>query len=182
MHINDQQRDQVLVAARASVETYANPGERFLVLRDGYRYDGTPGLADYQVLRYREYALHLQTVKPGQNKKWDAIPMRTLWKTPGPQAGAELHRRLSLPVSVLVLALIAVPLARFRPAISPAYPLWLGVLLFALYFNLLGTGQLWIEQGRVPGWLGLWWVHGLLVFVLLVFTRAWRVWPRRLPA
>ncbi len=173
VHISGPPRGQVLVAARAGVETGAG-SERFLVLEDGYRYDGIPGQADYRVLRYRQYRLHLQTATAGREKKWDAVPTRVLWERGGRQAGAEWQRRLSYPVSVLVLALMAVPLARFRPATSPAYPLWLGVMLFALYFNLLGTGQLWLEQGRMPGWPGLWWVHGLMLLALLVFTRAWR--------
>jgi lipopolysaccharide export system permease protein len=55
------------------------------------------------------------------------------------------------------------------------------MLVFALYFNLLGTGQLWLEQGRVPGWLGLWWVHGLLLMPLLAWKCARRGWPRWVP-
>ena len=182
VHVSDSQRAQVLVARHAGVETTDGTDERFLVLRDGYRYDGNPGQADYRVLRYQEYALHLQAATASQDKKWDAVPMRALWTTPGPQASAELHRRLSRPVTILVLTLIAVPLARFRPATSPVYPLWLGMLVFALYFNLLGTGQLWIEQGRVPGWLGLWWVHGLLLMPLFAWACARRGWSRRVLA
>jgi len=182
VHVSGSPQAQVLVARRAGVEYAEDTNERFLVLRDGYRYDGIPGEADYRVLRYQEYALRLQAVPANQDKKWDAIPTPALWTTPGPQASAELHKRLSRPVTVLVLALIAVPLARFRPATSPVYPLWLGVLVFALYFNLLGTGQLWIAQGRLPGWLGLWWVHGLLLLPLLVWARARRGWPRRVAA
>jgi len=117
-------------------------------------------------------------VTAGQKKKWDAVPTSVLWKSGGRKAVAEWQRRLSYPVSVLVLALIAVPLARFRPATSPVYPLWSGVMLFALYFNLLGTGQLWLEQGRMPGWPGLWWVHGLMLLALPVFTHTWRSRPR----
>ncbi len=182
VHVSGVPRAQVLVARQAGVEIVDDTDQRFLVLRDGYRYDGIPGQADYRVLRYQEYALHLQTATTSQDKKWDAIPMRELWSTPGPQASAELHKRLSRPVTVLVLALIAVPLARFRPATSPVYPLWLGVLVFALYFNLLGTGQLWIEQGRLPGWLGLWWVHGLLLIPLAAWAWVRCGWPRRVMA
>jgi len=182
VHVSGSDRAQVLVARSAGVEVSGDSDERFLVLHDGYRYDGIPGQADYRVLRYKEYALHLQTATTSQDKKWDAIPMQALWTIPGPQASAELHKRLSRPVTVLVLALIAVPLARFRPAVSPVYPLWLGVLVFTLYFNLLGTGQLWIEQGRVPGWLGLWWVHGLLLAPLLAWAWTRRGWPRRVMA
>jgi len=178
VNVSGSERAQVLVARSAAVEVVGDTDERFLVLRDGYRYDGNPGQADYQVLRYKEYALHLQAAATSHEEKWDEIPMQALWTTPGPLASAELHKRLSRPVTVLVLALIAVPLARFRPATSPVYPLWLGVLVFALYFNLLGTGQLWIEQGRIPGWLGLWWVHGLLLaplFAWLWKRHGWRV-------
>jgi len=182
VNVSGSERAQVLVARTAGVEIADDSDERFLVLRDGYRYDGIPGQADYRVLRYKEYALHLQAATTSQEKKLDAVPMQALWTTPGPQASAELHRRLSRPVTVLVLALIAIPMARFRPAVSPVYPLWLGVLVFALYFNLLGTGQLWIEQGRVPGWLGLWWVHGLLLIPLLAWAWTRHGWPRRVMA
>jgi lipopolysaccharide export system permease protein len=74
---------------------------------------------------------------------------------------------LARPLTVLVLALIAVPLGRFRAGASRYYPLWLGVLVFTLYFNLLGTGQLWLEQGKLPAWAGLWWVHALMVALCL---------------
>lgn len=166
VHVSRTGPAQVLVAASAQVEP--RNGERFLVLRDGYRYDGVPGQADYRVLRYGEYALRMNPAPGKTPQKWDAVATPALWADPDPRASAEWQTRLSRPVTVLVLALIAVPLARFRPAMSHMYPLWMGVLLFTLYFNLLATGQLWIEQQRVPGWLGLWWVHAALLGVAAV--------------
>jgi lipopolysaccharide export system permease protein len=83
---------------------------------------------------------------------------------------------------VLVLALIAVPLARFRPGVSRYYPLWLGVLVFTVYFNMLGTARLWIEQDRLPASQALWWVHAALLAgfaAVLVMHRQWRA--RRRP-
>ena len=40
------------------------------------------------------------------------------------------------------------------------------------------TLQSWLEQGAIPAWLGLWWVHGLLLiltWVLLAqqYSHAW---------
>ena len=86
---------------------------------------------------------------------------------------------ISIVAVIGVLALIAVPLARFRPGASHYYPLWIGVLVFTVYFNLLGTGQLWIEQGRLPDWLGLWWVHGLLLGVAVAWIGIRRGRPLR---
>jgi len=163
VHVGHAERPQVLVAGSARVEQLGEAGDRYLVLRNGHRYDGVPGQADYRVLNYQEYAVRIRAVPAEPGKKWDAVATRLLWGDPDLQARAEWQMRLSRPVTVLVLALIAVPMARFRPAMNRFYPLWMGVLVFTLYFNLLGTGQLWIEQGRIPGWLGLWWVHGLLL-------------------
>lgn len=161
VYVKHPQRPQVLVAEAARVRAVAG-GERYLVLHNGYRYDGQPGQADYRVLRYREYALRLQA-SPAPQTRRDALSTARLWRDASPAAHAELHGRLARPLSVLVLGLIALPLGRFRAGVGRHYPMWLGVLVFALYFNLLGTGQLWIEQEKVPVWVGLWWVHALMI-------------------
>jgi lipopolysaccharide export system permease protein len=179
VHVHHPERPQVLVAESARVEQFGAGGDQYLVLRNGQRYDGVPGQADYRVLNYEEYAVRIRTASAEPDKKWDAVATSLLWGDPDLQARAELQMRLSRPVTVLVLALIAVPLARFRPAMNRFYPLWMGVLVFTLYFNLLGTGQLWIEQGRIPGWLGLWWVHGLLLGLLAGWTGLRRWWSLR---
>jgi lipopolysaccharide export system permease protein len=56
--------------------------------------------------------------------------------------------------------------------------LWLGVLVFTVYFNLLATAQLWLTQQRSPAWLGLWWVHLLFLAALVAWLKPWRRLPR----
>lgn len=180
IHVQQDSGAQVMVAKHARLQR--QPGaERMLVLREGYRYDGVPGQADYRVLKYREYALRFANAPAEAAHKWDAVPTDALRDDPRPAARAELQVRASRPLSVLVLVLLAVPLARFRPATSRFYPLWLGVLAFTLYFNLLATAQLWLARGQVPAWLGLWWVHLLFAVVALVLTGPWRYFVRRPP-
>jgi lipopolysaccharide export system permease protein len=179
VHVRHPERPQVLVAESARVEQPGAAGDKYLVLRNGQRYDGVPGQADYRRLDYEEYAVKIRAAPAEPGKKWDAFATRLLWGDPDLQARAEWQMRLSRPVTVLVLALIAVPLARFRPAMNRFYPLWMGVLVFTLYFNLLGTGQLWIEQGRMPAWLGLWWVHGLLLGLMAGWAGVRRWWSSR---
>jgi lipopolysaccharide export system permease protein len=179
VHLRDPDGVKVLVAKSARIEQPDAAGDQYLVLRNGQRYDGVPGQADYRVLKYEEYALRIRTASADPVKKWDAVATGQLWAAPELQASAEWQMRLARPVTVLVLAVIAVPLARFRPATSRFYPLWMGVLVFTLYFNLLGTGQLWIEQGRVPGWLGLWWVHALMLGLMAGWAGVRRWWSYR---
>jgi lipopolysaccharide export system permease protein len=178
IHVRQSAQPQVLVARHALLREGDNTADRFLVLQDGYRYDGNPGRADYRVLRYAEYAVRLRPRPVATEQKWDAVATSDLLPDRQPAAQAELQTRLSRPLSVLVLALIAVPLGRFRPATSRFYPLWLGVLVFTLYFNLLATAQLWLMQGVLPPWLGLWWVHLLFVFGVLLALCPWRSWRK----
>jgi lipopolysaccharide export system permease protein len=35
--------------------------------------------------------------------------------------------------------------------------------VYFIYFTLLSAGKVWIERGMAPAWLGLWWVHLLMV-------------------
>jgi lipopolysaccharide export system permease protein len=182
VHVRHPERPQVLVAESARIERPDAAGDKYLVLHNGQRYDGVPGQADYRVLNFEKYAVKIRAAPAEPGKKWDAVDTRLLWGDPDLQARAEWQMRLSRPVTVLVLALIAVPLARFRPAMNRFYPLWMGVLVFTLYFNLLGTGQLWIEQGRMPAGLGLWWVHGLMLSLMAGWAGHGRWWSSRLVA
>ena len=182
VHVQLAGRSQVLVAEHARLRGSQAAGDRYIVLQDGYRYDGIPGQGDYRVLRYAEYGLRLQARRTEAAHKWDAVASADLWNDNQPAARAEWQMRLSRPLSLLVLFLIAVPLARFRPATSRFYPLWLGVLVFTLYFNLLATARLWLVQASTPDWLGLWWVHAVLLTGLLVGLKPRLRWADRAAA
>ncbi len=60
---------------------------------------------------------------------------------------AELQRRISLPVMVLVLAFIAVPLAALRPREGRYARVAVAILLYFVYANLVSAAQVWIEKG-----------------------------------
>jgi len=81
VHIQQTARPQVLVARRALLRQPEHGNDRFLVLLDGYRYDGLPGQADYRVLHYAEYALRLQPTRVEPEHKWDAVATSALCQT-----------------------------------------------------------------------------------------------------
>jgi lipopolysaccharide export system permease protein len=95
--------------------------------------------------------------------------MRTadLLKAGTPEAWAELHWRIGIPLSTLILAILAVPLSKSQPRQGRYGRLAIGLLVFIIYLNLLSAGQAWLEQGVVPAWVGLWWVHGAMLFAAL---------------
>jgi lipopolysaccharide export system permease protein len=75
------------------------------------------------------------------------------------------------------MAFLAFPLSYSTPRQGRYGKLALGIVLFAVYFNLLITGRSMIEKASIPAALGLWWVHGL--FVLLAGWLLWRRYGER---
>ena len=41
----------------------------------------------------------------------------------------------------------------------------IAILLFVIYYNLLGTAKVWVGDGSVPPVIGLWWVPALPVVI-----------------
>jgi lipopolysaccharide export system permease protein len=78
---------------------------------------------------------------------------------------AELQRRISMPVMVLVLAVVAVPLAALRPREGRYARVAIAILFYFVYSNLLSAAQVWIEKGQLPPAVGTWWVHALVAVI-----------------
>ena len=162
----------VMVAQRGFIETAPN-GDRFVVLLNGRRYEGTPGALDYRMVDFDRYALRIEPREQAREAPSNkATPTLDLLAEGKPEQVAELHWRLGLPLAVLIMGLFAIPLAFVNPRSGRSWNLVLAVLVYALYNNLLSIFQAWTAQGKVPGWLGLWPVHGVMIAVLLVLF--WR--------
>ena len=173
----------VMVARRGFIETAEN-GDRFVVLLNGRRYEGTPGAVDYRTVDFDRYALRIE---PKETKREEpstkALSTPELFADPQPAHVAELHWRLALPLAVVIMGLFAIPLSFVNPRSGRSWNLVLAVLVYAIYNNLLSVFQAWTAQGKIAGWLGLWPVHGAMVAILLVlFGRQLWGFRRLLPA
>ncbi len=172
-----QQREgtrQWLVTAQRGRQDYRpETGERLVVLEQGHRYSGQPGQADFEQTAFNRYVVRLEEQEAQiQTLRRGAIPTRSLWHSDNPVEQAELHYRLALPMLVLVLALLALPLGKAPPRSGKYGRLLLALLIFILYFNLLGIGVSLLDRGALPMNLGLWWLH--LGFAALAWGLLWR--------
>ena len=87
----------------------------------------------------------------------------------------ELLWRFSLPVSLVMLGLLAVPLSYIAPRQGRFGKIGIALLVFIVYLNMLGFSKIGLETGKVPMWLNFWWVHLLfLVFSLIVLKQRTR--------
>ncbi|EKN43699.1 MULTISPECIES: LPS export ABC transporter permease LptF [Pseudomonas syringae group] len=155
----------VLVAEKGRQEVRPD-GSRFLILENGYRYDGNPGQADYRAIKYDTYGAQLP--KPDISNDVsdrEAIPSGELFGNDTPRYVAELQWRISLPILVFIVTLMAVPLARVNPRQGRYLKLLPAILLYMSYLTILIAVRGALEKGKLPLALGMWWVHGLFLLI-----------------
>lgn len=143
-------------------------GRHFIMFENGQMYEGEPGTSNFRITRYARKGMYLpenQIDNKVSRKK--AIPTIDLWNSDKIEHRAELHWRLSLPIGALLLAVLALPLSYTTPRKGRYSKLALAILIYLIYSNLLGIGQTWVEKEKVPEWLGLWWVHGFAMFLIV---------------
>lgn len=166
----------LLTAPRAYPVRDAASGDRFLVMEDGYRYQGFPGDEVFRILKFARHGVRLETVeKLEPDFKHGAIPSARLWGSERPRDIAEMQWRLSLPVAALSLVLLAVPLSRTTPRQGRFGKLFTAILVFIVYYNLMGTAQAWVEKGTLAPLPGMWWVHAIPLGLTLLMFQAGRL-------
>jgi len=172
VHSKQNEKTGVMVAARGHAETQPN-GDRFLVLLDGRRYEGNPGSAEYKITEFERYSIRIEAEEAAKYfPSNSSAPTRELLDDLTPNNQGELIWRFGIPVSALVLSLLAVPLSFVNPRAGRSLNLILSVLLYMIYSNLLSISQSWVGQGRVPPVVG--WVAVHVAMVSLLVFLLWR--------
>lgn len=175
----------IVTAQRGAQDLDPRTGERILTLENGYRYAGQPGRADYEIVRFGELTTRVAPpALPYMASKRKIRETGQLIGSDDPEDRAELQWRIAAPLSVFLLALMAVPLAHTSPRAGRYGKLVLGIVAYLVYTNLLALGQAWIARGYAPAGLGLWWVHGLAAVTTLWLVARRLGWrrARRTPA
>jgi lipopolysaccharide export system permease protein len=162
----------VMVAATARMEQSDN-GDRFLVLERGRRYEGEPGTPQYRVMEFERYAIRIEAREArAQEAAPRHLPLSHLLAHPTNPHKAELLWRIGLPISALMLALLAIPLSFVNPRAGRANNLIFALLVFMVYSNLLSLCQAWVAQGRLAFEMGAAAVHvGMFGLLALLFYR-----------
>ena len=158
----------VMVAEQGFQETMPN-GDRFLVLLNGRRYEGEAGTAEYRIAEFERYAMRIEASEMvARAPTTKTTPTAELLQNRTPATMAELSWRIGLPVSALLLSLLAIPLSFVNPRAGRSMNLLLALLIYATYSNLLSIVQASIAQSRIDLTLGVWGVHALMAALLVV--------------
>lgn len=144
--------------------------ELFFIAVNGKRYQGIPGQKEYYITQFVKYGIRIDLDTTVSNKQQDALPSITLWnanQANKPSYFSELQWRLSAPISILLLALLAIPLSRVNPRQGKYLHILPAIVIYIIYLNLLLVGRNWIENGDISYRWGLWWIHGLLILCIV---------------
>ena len=166
--VNEIRPDRLGVTmARQGHQEYAENGDRFIVLRDGRRYEFPPASQEFRILEYERYAIRLETKESRQIERTPKnMPTLDLLPIDQPPYRAELMWRISMPISAVILALLSIPLSFVNPRAGRSANMLLAILVYLIYNNLLTISQGWLASGKISFAVGLLAVHVLMLAVL----------------
>lgn len=177
-------RQSIMVAREGMRETRAN-GDRYLILFNGIRYEGVPGQLDYRIVSFERYSMKIDRVTPpADDPSVRAKPLLDLVQQMDSTHQAELIWRVGMPVSALILVMLAIPLSYVNPRAGRSFNLIVAIVLYVIYNNLLNVATTWVGQEKIPALAGLAGVHLIMLMVALVlFYRRIKLfsWRRCLP-
>lgn len=165
-------RASTIVSARsAEHRENRDTGSGQLQLRDGRLYRLPQATEPDQVTDFESLVFNLAQPDAALGYRRKAAATGVLMVSDLPKEIAEWQWRLSRPLATLLLVLAAIPLSRANPRQGRHERLVIAALLFALYYNLTGLAQSWVERGVVGALPGVWWLHAIMAVLVYWMLR-----------
>ncbi|MFN7096331.1 MAG: LPS export ABC transporter permease LptF [Gammaproteobacteria bacterium] len=167
------------VTSAASGYTMVNEknGQQWLIAESGYRYFGEPGKPQFRIVKFGQYHARISTVMTPKKHTYEGLSTKQLWqqRDDTPKAQAEWQWRISVPLMIPILTLLAIPLSYVRPREGRYAKLLPAILVYAVYANTMFVARNWLEAGKVSYLIGMWWLPSLMLLVAfyLWFNRRW---------
>lgn len=164
------EKDGVVVANNGFKTIDKLSGDEFLVLKNGTRYEGSPGDPEYGVLNFETYALRLkENTLVEVQLPVKAMPTTKLLGASHRTAVGELHWRIAHVISVPIMVIMALSfgVANYRQTRLPG--MLFALLTYFAYINFLGFGITMIRQGVLNAHWGLYLIH--IAFALIALYR-----------
>jgi lipopolysaccharide export system permease protein len=161
----------ITLAAQAQKYTDAD-NSVYLHLKDGVRYHGFPSDKVKKILNFDAYDLQIIDAKKIQKitntVKIEAKPTLDLLFSNDIKEIAEWQWRLAQPLSILILSVFGVLLGKTSARGGKNLGVLAGILVFIIYNNALLVAKSSLENGSISPIIGLWWVHLLAIFVVMM--------------
>lgn len=159
----------IITAEKAKIRTINN--NLYLVFINGERVQGHAGEVDYIFESFTEYAMRLESSTDIQENPIAGIDSMQLLKTKDLKELSELHHRLSIPFGIIVLTMMAVPLAQLNPRSGVYSNLLASFLIYFSFTNFAKVSSSLMVKGDISvclGFGGVYFLAALLIVILFV--------------
>ena len=170
---NGDRRLILVLADSARQQQAEGSADRYLVMEKGYRIEGIPGQNDYQITHFEQYGSRLEEGQPVTRKtKVDTVATGLLLGSDDPALQATLQWRLSMPLMLLVVTILAVPLSRTNNRQGRYGKLLPAIVLYFTYLVALNAMRGAIESGAVSAAVTMLPVHAFYLAVGVMLMRS----------
>lgn len=171
-------RPSVVVADRGHM-TQRPDGSQVVNLDRGTRYEGTALLRDFRVTDFTQYQAVIghQAVSV-DNSDAEQMTIQALWQSNLPEARAELQWRLTLIVSVFIMAIMVVPLSAVNPRQGRVLSMLPAMLLYLIFFLLQSSLRSNGAKGKLDPVMWMWLVN-LAYLAVALLLNLWDSVPLR---
>ena len=171
---------QVLAAYAEQIRISAEGNQNYLVFKNGTRYEGHPGSAEYRITHFDTYAVRMASQSISTIDEAFTKTTLALITSSDQLDKVELQWRISLVVMIPILAIIGLSLSQVNPRQGRFFKMLPAILLMILYIALLIWGRTGLEKGKLPMQLGLWWIHGIFALIAAaLFLQYNQIFARR---
>lgn len=171
-------RPSVVVADSGQLSQHKD-GSQVVTLNQGTRFEGTAMLRDFRITDFKNYqAIIGHQAVAADPTDTEQMSMSTLWNTDNNRARAELHWRLTLVLTVFIMALMVVPLSVVNPRQGRVLSMLPAMLLYLVFFLLQTSLKSNAGKGKLDPAVWMWAVN-LLYIALAVALNLWDTVPMR---
>ena len=171
-------RPSVVLADSGHMEQHKD-GSQVVTLDKGTRFEGTAMLRDFRITDFTNYQARVgykeATLDPNDAEQSD---LTTLLSNDTPAFRSELHWRFTLIFSVLVMALMVVPLSVVNPRQGRVLSMLPAMLLYLIFFLLQSSLKSNAAKGRLDPAIWMW-VVNISYLLLAVALNLWDTVPLR---
>ncbi|MBI6550323.1 LPS export ABC transporter permease LptF [Xenorhabdus lircayensis] len=175
---SNDQRPSVVIADGGHMEERPN-GNQVAVLHQGTRYEGTALLRDFRITDFTNYQAVIGHQRADiDSGKVEQKSIEQLWHETDNDSRSEFHWRLTLIVSVLIMALMVVPLSVVNPRQGRILSMLPAMLLYLIFFLLQSSLRSNGGRGKLDPMFWMWLVNGAY-FALALALNLWDTVPMR---
>ena len=156
-----------IIVSNEGSRVSTNTDDEYIVLKKGKRYEVNHENNHFTEIKFSDYGFLVEKKLPPiiDVNQVEAMPTLLLLMTKGNREIAEFIWRVSLPISGIVLIILAIPLSFINPRSGRSVNIIIAIMIFAIYNNLMGVTQSYINLGKLNPYIGGSIVH---LFILLI--------------